>query len=64
MFWVSGKEHLQERNDDIFCYFQDEEAEAEDFSKADLGIKAVSKRFSANLFKKKEEPEKPAEEDK
>jgi hypothetical protein len=65
MFWVSGKEHLQERNDDIYCFFQDEEAEAEDFSKADLGIKAVSQRF-ASRFKKKEEaePEKDAEKDK
>jgi len=67
MFWVSGKEHLLEVNEKINCYFQDDEAEAEDFTKNDLGIKAVSQRFSAKLFKKKEAPPAeaaPAEEDK
>jgi len=66
-FWVSGKEHLQEVNEKINCHFQDDEAEAEDFSKNDLGLKAVSQRFSSKLFKKKEEPPAeaaPAEEDK
>jgi len=66
-FWVSGKEHLQEVNESINCYFQDEEAEAEDFTKNDLGIKAVSQRFVARYTKKKEEPAAetaPAEEDK
>jgi len=50
---------LQAVNPEIHCYFQDDEAEAEDFSKADLGIKAMSQRFSAKFAKKKEEP--PAE---
>jgi len=63
-FWTSGKEHLQTVNPEIHCYFQDDEAEVEDFSKADLGIKAVSQRFSAKLFKKKEEPPAEAEQDK
>lgn len=67
MFWVSGKEHLQEVNEKVNCFFQDDEAEAEDFSKNDLGIKAASQRFSQRLFKKKEEPAAeaaPAEGDK
>jgi hypothetical protein len=64
-FWISGKEHLQAVNPDIHCYFQDDEAEAEDFSKADLGLKAVSQRFSAKLFKKPAEaPPAEAEQDK
>lgn len=63
-FWISGKEHLQAVNPDIHCYFSDEEAEVEDFSKADLGLKAASQRFSAKLFKKKEEPPAEAEQDK
>merc|ERR1719183_660960 len=52
MFWVSGKEHLQERNDSIHCYFHDEEAAAEDFSKANLGLSSISKR----VFGRKEKP--------
>ena len=64
-FWISGKEHLQTVNPDIHCFFQDDEAEAEDFTKADLGLKAVSQRFSAKYFKKKEEaPPAEAEQDK
>jgi len=59
MFWVSGKEHLQEVNPEINCFFEDDEREAEDFTKNDLGIQAVSQRFSAKLLKKKEAP--PAE---
>jgi len=55
-FWISGKEHLQELNPDIHCYFQDDECEAEDFTKSDLGLKAASQRFSAKFMKKKEEP--------
>merc|ERR1719198_1020036 len=63
-FWISGKEHLQAVNPDIHCYFQDDEAEAEDFSKADLGLKAMSQRFSAKYMKKKEKPPAEAEQDK
>jgi len=62
-FWVSGKEHLQNLNPDINCYFQDDEAEAEDFSKNDLGLKAVSQRFQAKYLKK-EQPPAEAEQDK
>jgi hypothetical protein len=58
-FWVSGKEHLQDKNTAINCYFETEEAEAEDFSKADLGLASLSKRFT-DKFKKKAE-EKPEE---
>jgi hypothetical protein len=66
MFWVSGKEHLQEVNAKINCHFQDDEAEAEDFTKNDLGIQAVSQRFSQRFKKKQEEPAAaaPAEGDK
>jgi hypothetical protein len=63
-FWISGKEHLQEVNPDIHCFFADDEVEAEDFSKADLGLKAMSQRFSAKYMKKKEEPPAEAEQDK
>jgi hypothetical protein len=63
-FWLPGKEHLQLVNPDIHCYFQDEEAEAEDFSKNDLGLKAASQRFMSQKFKKKEEPPAEAEQDK
>lgn len=63
-FWISGKEHLQAVNPEINCYFQDDECEVEDFSKSDLGLKAASQRFSAKLFKKKEEPPAEAEQDK
>jgi len=59
-FWVSGKEHLQNLNPDINCYFADDEAEAaaED---SGLGLSAVSQRFSSKLFKKKEEPKEEKE---
>jgi uncharacterized protein YfcZ (UPF0381/DUF406 family) len=61
MFWVSGKEHLQERNEEIMCFFDSEEAEAEDFSKANLGLSSLSKRFTER-FKKTPAEEAPAEE--
>lgn len=50
MYWVSGKEHLQEQNPNIHCFFHDEEAAAEDFSKVDLGLKKFAHNMSASFY--------------
>lgn len=43
MFWFSGKEHLQEVNPDINCFFEDKESEVERLE--GLGFKNIKDRF-------------------
>jgi len=50
MFWESGKEHLQEENPAINCFFHDQEAAAEDFSKVDLGFKKFAHSISSSFY--------------
>jgi len=52
MFWESGKEHLQAPNASINCFFQDEEAAAEDFSKTDIGLTKFAHSLSSSFYGK------------
>jgi len=61
MYWVSGKEHLQEVNPNINCFFHDTAAAEEDFSKVDVGLKKFAHSFSTSFYGKSAE-DKPEEE--
>jgi hypothetical protein len=63
MFWVSGKEHLQEENPSINCFFHDKEAVAEDYSKNDLGATKLLHSFSSKFSFQGAKAEKNDKED-